>query len=195
MPAFGGDLTVEVDEGLRVEVLGPLRLWRAGKEISPGKPRQRAVFAALALRAGRSVTSAELIAAVWGDDQPASVEGNLHTYVSGLRRALDPARANRRSASLLASDTTGYTLHVEPSAVDAIAFEQACANAARGDDFHSIVDTLDAALASWRGDALSGVPGPLAESERERLAQLRLAAIERRAEAVQERDWWTRHRP
>lgn len=175
---------MEVADGLRVEVLGPLRLWRDGTEISPGKPRQRAVFAALAMRAGRSVTNAELIAAVWGVDQPASVEGNLHTYVSGLRRALDPARANRTSASLLVSDTMGYTLEVEPSAVDAIVFEQACADAGRGDDFRSIVDVLDAALALWRGDALSGVPGPLAESERERLTQLRLAAIERRAEAV-----------
>lgn len=175
---------MECSDRLRVEVLGPLGIWRDGAKISPGKPRQCAVFAALAMRAGRSVTSAELIAAVWGDDQPASVEGNLHTYVSGLRRALDPTRAHRKSASLLASDATGYTLHLEPSDVDAMVFEQACENAARVDDFESIVEILDDALALWRGDALSGVPGPFAESERERLAQLRLTAVELRAKAV-----------
>ena len=172
-------------EGLRVEVLGPLRAWRSATEIPLGPPRQRAVFAALAVRAGRVVGRGELIAAVWGESAPASAEGNLHTYVSHLRRALDPARPHRGSASLITSDATGYTLRVRESDVDLMVFEQACAAAARNAaDFASVVESLDVALGLWRGDALSGVPGPLAESERERLAQLRLAAVEQRAAAA-----------
>ncbi|HEV7649813.1 MAG TPA: BTAD domain-containing putative transcriptional regulator [Actinophytocola sp.] len=174
-------------EGLRIEVLGPLRAWRSATEIPLGPPRQRAVFAALAVRAGRVVSRTELVAAVWGETPPASAEGNLHTYVSHLRRALDPARPHRGSASLISSDAAGYALRVRESDVDAAVFERACAEAGRGaagEDFASVVEALDAALGLWRGDALSGVPGPLAESERERLAQLRLAAVEQRAAAA-----------
>src|SRR4051794_107508 len=172
-------------DGLRVEMLGPLRAWRSATEIPLGPPRQRAVFAALAVHAGRAVGRAELVAAVWGENSPASAEGNVHTYVSNLRRALDPARPHRGATSVIESDTAGYTLRVRVSDVDTAVFERACADAARADDDHaSVVESLDAALGLWRGDALSGVPGPLAEAERERLAQLRLAAVERRATAA-----------
>jgi DNA-binding SARP family transcriptional activator len=178
---------VKTSDRLRVDVLGPLRAWRNGTEIPLGPPRQRAVFAALAMRVGRSITRAELITAVWGNVPPASAEGNLHTYMSRLRRALDPARSHRSSASLLVSDATGYAIRIQSSDVDITVFEQACADATRSaaeEDFASVVESLDAALGLWRGDALSGVPGPFAEAERGRLAQVRLTAVERRAAAV-----------
>jgi len=178
---------MQTHEGLRVEVLGPLRAWRSATEIPLGPPRQRAVFAVLAVRAGRVVSRGELVAALWGETPPASAEGNLHTYVSNLRRALDPARPHRGTASLIVSDAAGYSLRVRESDVDVAVFERACAEATRAaaaEDFASVVESLDTALGLWRGDALSGVPGPLAEAERERLAQLRLAAVERRAAAA-----------
>src|ERR1700741_3359375 len=169
---------------LRVEVLGPLRAWCGTREISLGPPRQCAVFARLALSASRPVSRDELIKAVWGDFPPASAEGNLHTYVSRLRRALDPARAHRGSTSLLVSDATGYA--IRPSQFDLEVFERTCAEAGRvaDEDLAAVLRSLDAALALWHGEALSGVPGPLAELERERLAQLRLAVGERRAAAA-----------
>jgi DNA-binding SARP family transcriptional activator/tetratricopeptide (TPR) repeat protein len=150
---------------LRVEVLGPVRAWRGPVELALGPARQRAVFAVLALRAGRPVTRTELVSAVWGTDAPKSVAGNIHTYVSGLRRALEPDRA------LLTSDGAGYRLNVPD--VDAFRFERLVRN----------TDALDAALAMWQGDPLSGLPGPFAEQERSRLAELRLDALERRASA------------
>ena len=180
----------ETDAGreLRVEVLGPLRAWRGTREISLGPPRQCAVFAGLAMSAGRPVGRDELIKAVWGDFPPASAEGNLHTYVSRLRRALDPARSHRGSTSLLVSDTAGYAIRIRSSNLDLEVFEHACAEAGRvaEEDLASALRSLDAALALWHGEALSGVPGPFAELERERLAQLRMAAVERRAAAALE---------
>ncbi|MFL6118603.1 BTAD domain-containing putative transcriptional regulator [Actinophytocola sp.] len=151
---------------LRVEVLGPVRAWRGPVELALGPARQRAVFAVLALRAGRPVTRDELVSAVWGAAAPKSVAGNIHTYISGLRRALQADRA------LLTSDPAGYRLDVP--AVDAIEFERLLRNP----------DALDAALALWHGDPLSGMPGPFAERERSRLAELRLDALERRASAL-----------
>ena len=151
---------------LRVEVLGPVRAWRGPVELTLGPARQRAVFAVLALRGGRPVTRDELVSAVWGADAPKSVAGNIHTYVSGLRRALEPDRA------LLTSDMAGYRL-TAPT-VDALEFERLVRD----------TDSLDTALAMWHGDPLSGVPGPFAEQERARLAELRLVALERRAAAL-----------
>ena len=81
------------ETGLRVGVLGPLRAWRGEAEIGLGPARQRAIFAVLAVHAGRPVPRGELIDAVWGESPPAGVEGSVHTYVSGLRRALEPGRS------------------------------------------------------------------------------------------------------
>jgi DNA-binding SARP family transcriptional activator len=167
---------MKVDD-LRVEVLGPVRAWRGPVELALGPARQRAVFAVLALRAGRPVTSAELISAVWGADAPKSVAGNIHTYVSGLRRVLEPDRDRWDAGTLLTSDNAGYRLSVPPQSVDAIEFERSVRDAAEA-------DPLDEALALWRGDPLSGVPGPFADEERARLVGLRLVALEHRAAAV-----------
>ena len=177
----------DADTGLRVGVLGPLRAWRGTAEIGLGPARQRAIFAVLAVNAGRAVPRAELIAGVWGDSAPASVEGSVHTYVSGLRRALEPDRSRWSAASVLVSDPAGYSLLLGEDALDAAVFERRRESAQRhldGGDPRAAVTELDAALALWQGEALSGVPGGFAERHREYLAELRLNTLERRAEAL-----------
>ncbi|MET7989750.1 BTAD domain-containing putative transcriptional regulator [Amycolatopsis sp. NPDC005232] len=179
----------DAHSGLRVDVLGPLRAWRGPAEIKLGPARQRAIFAMLAVNAGRSVPRAELIAGVWGDSPPASVEGSVHTYISGLRRALDPERTKWAASGVLVSDAGGYSLALEPGGLDAAVFErhreQAQQHAAAGDHDKAAAE-YDAALALWHGEALSGVPGEFAERHREHLAELRLDTLERRAAAVLE---------
>ncbi|TDV52041.1 BTAD domain-containing putative transcriptional regulator [Actinophytocola oryzae] len=167
-------------EDLRIEVLGPVRAWRGAVELTLGPARQRAVFAVLALRAGRPVTRAELESAVWGADAPKSVTGNIHTYVSGLRRVLEPDRDRWDSGTLLTSDTAGYRLRAAD--LDAAAFERLVARG--GDADGGAVEALDSALALWRGEPLSGLPGPFAAAERSRLVEVRLTALERRASAL-----------
>ncbi|WP_240521642.1 BTAD domain-containing putative transcriptional regulator [Amycolatopsis vastitatis] len=177
----------DADTGLRVGVLGPLRAWRGAAEIGLGPARQRAIFAVLAVNAGRPVPRAELIDGVWGDSAPASVEGSVHTYVSGLRRALEPDRSRWSAASVLVSDPAGYSLLLGEDALDAAVFERHRERARRHleqGDPRAAVTELDAALALWQGEALSGVPGGFAERHREHLAELRLDTLERRAEAV-----------
>jgi DNA-binding SARP family transcriptional activator/DNA-binding CsgD family transcriptional regulator len=177
----------DADPGLRVGVLGPLRAWRGTAEIGLGPARQRAIFAVLAVNAGRPVPRAELIAGVWGDSAPASVEGSVHTYVSGLRRALEPDRSRWSAASVLVSDPAGYSLVLDEDALDAALFERHRERAQRHleqGDPRAAVTELDDALALWQGEALSGVPGGFAERHREYLAELRLNTLERRAEAV-----------
>ncbi|WP_405060775.1 LuxR C-terminal-related transcriptional regulator [Kribbella sp. NBC_01505] len=165
---------------LSVNVLGPVHATRDGSGLKLGPTRQRAVFAVLALNAGRLVTLDELMAAVWGAAPPASARGNVHTYVSGLRRALEPQR------ELLARRPNGYSLGIKPELVDAIRLDQLIGQAQNLPDRKERVAVLGEALELWHGDPLSGVPGPYAEQERIRLSELRLLAHELRAEALLE---------
>jgi DNA-binding SARP family transcriptional activator len=171
----------EIDNGLAVDVLGPIRARLGGKEIALGPARQRAVFTVLAMRANRVVSRRELIEAVWGDAPPASAQGSIYTYICGLRRSLEPQRSRWSPGDLLTSDRVGYVLRLEQGALDAERFDGLRRQAYRRLEHHDparAVDDLDAALALWRGDALSGVPGPFAEIIRERLGELRLVTTE-----------------
>jgi DNA-binding SARP family transcriptional activator len=169
---------------LRVETLGPLRAFVGERELVLGPPKQRAVFAVLALSRNNAVSRDDLIDAVWGESPPATATGNLHTYMSGLRRALD------RLGGALGSSGSGYSLSLAPDGLDAVVAEQvaARARARRADDDRSgAVESFDEALACWRpGSALGGLPGPFAAEHRARVADLRLRLLMERAEVLME---------
>lgn len=165
---------------MRVNVLGPVRAWLGEDELALGPARQRAVLALLATRANRLVSRHELIDGLWGDAPPVSAVGSLHTYVSGLRRALGAARG------VLVSQTSGYSLRLTDGTVDAEVFDRARSRAQLlmdSGDHRAAQVALDEALDLWRGEAYSGMPGPFAEAERRRLEELRLSTLEMRARA------------
>jgi DNA-binding SARP family transcriptional activator/tetratricopeptide (TPR) repeat protein len=179
---------------LRVGVLGPVTAWRDALEIPARQPRQLAVLGVLAMRANRVVSRGELVDAVWGDQPPASAEGGIYTYVAGLRRVLEPDRPRgagdrprRTPAAVLVTAGGGYMLRLDPDCLDADCFEQALGRV-RGlraaGDVAGAASAVDQALALWRGPAFSGVPGPFAEAERQRLGELRTAAAEERADLL-----------
>ncbi len=127
------------DQGgsLWFEVLGPLRAYRGipggrppglaerrNAELALGWPRQRAVLAALVLRAGQVVSRDELIDALWGGDPPATAVNTLHTYITGLRKILEPGRRIREPGRLLASAGSGYVLRLAPGQLDLEATER-----------------------------------------------------------------------
>ncbi|MFD2419624.1 BTAD domain-containing putative transcriptional regulator [Amycolatopsis pigmentata] len=175
---------------LRVAALGSLRAWLDGEELELGPARQRAVFAVLATRAvTQPVTRPELISAVWGDAAPASANGSVHTYVFGLRRVLDPNRTRWSTDGLLVSGTSGYRLRLAPDALDINVFDrlrETAGSLRQAGDVAGAVKTLEEALSLWRGEPFSGVPGPFAESERTRLTENRLLALEQRASGLLE---------
>jgi DNA-binding SARP family transcriptional activator len=181
---------------LRVGVLGPVTVWREGHELGAGQPRQLAVLGVLASRANRVVSRGELVDAVWGEDPPASAENGIYTYVAGLRRVLEPngpdgssARPRRGPGLVLVSSGGGYLLRLGPGGLDAGHFEE-CLDRARGlraaGDTDAAACAVNEALALWRGQPFAGVPGPFAEAERQRLAELRTTAAEERADLMLE---------
>ncbi|MGW0555820.1 BTAD domain-containing putative transcriptional regulator [Streptomyces sp. NPDC002926] len=185
MPAAG--------EHLEVQLLGPVRAWRHGREreIALGPPKQRAVFALLASRANDVVSVDHIIDAVWGGDIPQTAANGVHTYVAGLRRVIEPERSRRESGELLISTAGGYALQTDPEAVDAMLFARRHAQTRRARTegrLQEALETAESALSLWHGEAHSGVPGPFAAMERTRLQDLRLTAVEEWAADMLEAD-------
>ncbi|MFF7635822.1 BTAD domain-containing putative transcriptional regulator [Kitasatospora sp. NPDC008050] len=170
------------DDCLRVETLGPLRAYAQGRELLLGSPKQRAVFAVLALSTNSVVSRDDLIDSVWGESPPATAAGILHTYVSGLRRAL------KGLGEPLTSTGPGYALQLDPGRLDIKVVEQLAdqaRNSRAEQDPTAAVTALDEALARWHpGSGLGGLPGPFAAQHRTWVAELRLRLLLERAELL-----------
>ncbi|WP_343233169.1 BTAD domain-containing putative transcriptional regulator [Streptomyces sp. SID724] len=169
------------DEDLSLQLLGPIRAWRGTEEVVLGPPKQRAVLGLLASRVNEVVGVEQVVDAVWGTDVPQTAVNGVHTYVAGLRRALEPGRDRRAAGGVVVSVGGGYLLRMEEDSIDAGVFVRAHSEArrlrAQGDLLGALAQ-LDTALGLWRGDAYAGIPGPFADIERTRLRELRLTATE-----------------
>ncbi|WP_436942854.1 BTAD domain-containing putative transcriptional regulator [Streptomyces sp. SudanB66_2053] len=169
--------TVLQERSLGISLLGPPRAWRGLEEIHLGSPQQQAVLAALLFRGGRSVTTEELVAAVW-THPPGGATSVVRTYISKLRAVLRSPAGRERGAGSLRSGSGGYTLALPTAAIDVSLMEAELARAREYQDGGRLDDArrlLLRALDRWNGTPLSGVPGPLAEVERERLTELRVS--------------------
>lgn len=164
-------------------VLGPVMAWDgAGAAIALHGPRHRAVLARLILANRRVVPVTTLVEDLW-DAPPAGAVGAVRTFVAALRRALEPERPPRVPSALLVTEGPGYALRAEQHTVDAWRFERAVSTAATLPP-QDMLARLDQALESWRGPAYADFAGEAwARAGRSRLTELRLHAVERRAEA------------
>jgi DNA-binding SARP family transcriptional activator len=164
----------------RFEVLGPVRGWVGEAELELGSPQQRAVLAMLLLARGRQVALEHLVDGLWEGDVPRAAVGTVRTYVSRLRRRLSKATGGRAD-EVIESAGDGYLLPPDVAFLDLEQFEDWLSDAraaAQGQQTTCAVHHLGNALGLWRGVALSGVPGPYAESRRVRLTELHMSATE-----------------
>nr|BFE38673.1 BTAD domain-containing putative transcriptional regulator [Actinomadura rugatobispora] len=163
-------------------VLGPVTAWDAsGEAVALKGPRHRAVLARLIIARRRVVPVDRLVDDLW-DDPPAGAVGAVRTFVAALRRALEPGRPPRAPSRLLVTEGPGYALRAEPDTVDAWCFEREAAAAATLPPRQAL-ERLDEALGRWRGPAYAEFADEhWARAERSRLAEIRLNAVERRAE-------------
>jgi WD40 repeat protein/DNA-binding SARP family transcriptional activator len=166
--------------GLQLKVLGPVEAWRNGAPAGLSEPRQRAVLGLLALNPDVPVHRETLIDALWPGGPPATAAQLLQTYVSRVRRALDPGRPPRDPQGLLVSAGTSYRLRVSADQLDLLAFRQLAASgraAAAAGEPGAACDAYEQALGLWRGepaadvDALRGYPAAV------QLSQARTAAV------------------
>ena len=165
---------------LELGVLGPVRAVRDGRELGLGGPKPRAVLALLLVAEGRVVPAEYLAEVLWRGAPPPGAAKTLRSYVSRLRSLLDPEAA-------LVARAGGYALTVQPDRVDASTFERlvgAGRDALGRGEAEVAAGRFGEGLALWRGRALADVAEvePLA-LEGARLEELRLVAVEGRAEA------------
>ncbi|MEU5431771.1 BTAD domain-containing putative transcriptional regulator [Streptomyces sp. NPDC020719] len=161
-------------------VLGSVGIRFDDTVVPGGSPQQQATLAALALRAGHVVPLHELMSDVWGEAAPGSAVMILRTYVWKLRKLLENGG---RDPQILASASDGYRLIAEPLCVDALRAEHLATDAAharKAERYDECAELLAEAVALWRGEPLAGVPGPFADHQRSRLAELRLHLLEER---------------
>ncbi|MFI9237127.1 BTAD domain-containing putative transcriptional regulator [Streptomyces sp. NPDC053079] len=171
------------DDIVRFTVLGPLRAWRGDSELELGPRQQRTLLALLLLRQGEPVTAGALVAEVWGEDAPPRAVGTLRTYVSRLRKLLEPERDAGSSPGVLVSVSDGYAVRLPQDALDVGEFETFVAAAERermAGRPAEARDLLGSALALWGEEPLQGLAGPGIEAQRARLADRRLAVLESR---------------
>jgi predicted ATPase/DNA-binding SARP family transcriptional activator len=160
---------------LTIAVLDEVELRRDGVliPVRPGKTTE--VLIRLALEAGERVRTEQLIDDLWGGQAVATARNTLQTKISRLRRALgDPA--------LVSGTAEGYTLHVDPAAVDALQVSRLATTAGEqrtAGDVGAAHLTCLAALAMFGTAVLpSAGRGDWSVPYRVRLEELRLALLE-----------------
>ncbi|WP_368831892.1 AfsR/SARP family transcriptional regulator [Kocuria arenosa] len=101
---------------MSAKVIGPLEVRRGDRTLTAkelGGPKQRQILEILLLHLGTPVSKDRLVELLWGDRPPAAALQNLESYVSVLRRGLQPGAG--RSGPLRTSNG-GYVM--DESAVD-----------------------------------------------------------------------------
>ncbi|MDQ7906062.1 BTAD domain-containing putative transcriptional regulator [Phytohabitans sp. ZYX-F-186] len=144
----------------RLQILGPLRIWRDGVELAPGPRQQAYLLAVLLARAGEPISTSELIDLIWGDDAPESAVNILQKYVGALRRLLEPAVPARETGSYLQRHRNGYLFAADPDLVDVVTFRELVAAAKGGvaeQRPDAALDRYVRALGLWHGPAGEGL--------------------------------------
>ncbi|WP_026310915.1 BTAD domain-containing putative transcriptional regulator [Parafrankia elaeagni] len=163
-PAFpvrpdGGNPPVDAGSS-RLQILGPLRLWRDGVEFDVGPRQQAQLLTLLLARAGRPVSTSELIDLIWADDVPASALNVIHKYIGGLRRVLEPGLPAREAGTYLHRRGNGYVFTAGPGTLDLVTFRELgkAARAALAEQSREVaLEHYVQALGLWQGPAGDGV--------------------------------------
>ncbi|WP_328721994.1 tetratricopeptide repeat protein [Streptomyces sp. NBC_00247] len=160
---------------MEIQILGPVGLRLNGHWLTLGSDKERLLLAALALEAGRPVALSELVERLWDGDTPKRARENTHTYVSRLRKRLQPVGAGPDAPTITARAHT-YTLHTTRDTVDLRRFQNLVEAASTCAGGAKAVDLLARAEQLWQGEALAGLPGFWAATVRRALDESRLNA-------------------
>jgi DNA-binding SARP family transcriptional activator/tetratricopeptide (TPR) repeat protein len=164
---------------MEFRILGPVEVWKDGAREALDGSKQRTVMASLLLAEGRIVSDARLSSLLWGERPPMTVNAQIYTYVSRLRKLLGPETSIERQRP-------GYLLRIGSASLDYAEFRrltQRGLEALSESRPAEASESLREALSLWRGPALANVTEYLAELELPSLEEARMAALESRIEA------------
>ena len=163
-----------------LRVLGPLEVAFDGRPvpIRPGLPRK--LLVTLILRLGERVSRDTLVDVLWADEPPGNALNALQILISYLRKALAVSCGTARIETV----DGGYRLVAARDSVDAFRLERVVSRP-DGVDPARRLEQLDAALSQWRGPPVPEVANDeFAQPDVHRFTELRLAALEQRADAL-----------
>ncbi|MCI2421200.1 tetratricopeptide repeat protein [Saccharopolyspora sp. K220] len=147
----------EGGSGLRVDVLGPLKVTVNGRSVDPGSEAQRVLLGLLALSPNVPVARDALIEAVWGVQSVSGSADLLQSRVSRLRRRLQPGP---QDSPVLVADRGGYQLSVPEGQHDLLVFQRLVALARDARDEEKSAEAcglFSEAVTLWRGEPLEGL--------------------------------------
>ncbi|WP_225320967.1 AfsR/SARP family transcriptional regulator [Streptomyces luteolifulvus] len=151
---------LQADHPLRYELLGRLRVTRAGADQTPDQPKLAKLLALLLIRAGETIPGEKLVAELWEQGPPRCAFASLRVYVSQLRKILNGSRGT----SPIATTSPGYILDVSGATTDFHDFEEFYTRGRErygAGDFQRASELLRRALSLWRGPVLEGIQGSL----------------------------------
>ncbi|WP_433260116.1 BTAD domain-containing putative transcriptional regulator [Actinosynnema sp. CS-041913] len=168
---------------MEFRMLGQFELRDGDRTHHLGGPMQRALLAHLLLSAGQPIPAETLVERLWGGSASDRANGMIQVHVLRLRRVL----AAGGCAATVATSPRAYRVDLGADTLDVAEFRghvDVAAQAREAGDTLGELAALDAALALWRGDVLSGVGGDWPRfAEVRRLIDARSAAREQRAVA------------
>jgi len=152
-------------------LLGTIEVESGGVELTPARPKQRALLALLLLRVGEVVATDDLVEALWGESPPPTAPTALQGHISALRKVLGAER--------IETQPSGYRLRLlDGDELDLRRFIE-LAQTARGERGPVRAQRLADAVALFRGEPLADFRyEAFAAPEIARLDELRLAALE-----------------
>ena len=170
---------------MQFHALGTLTVTEGDDVVDLGPRRQQALLAILLAHANEVVSADRLIEHLWGDEAHGK-DNALWVYISRLRTALEPDRADRGESTVLLRRNAGYMLAVDEADFDVAQFERLVESArdrTSSDPALTAAD-LGQALALWRGPAFEGFGDDLLlQGEVSRLGEMRVNATEDRIDA------------
>ena len=145
---------------VRLQVLGPLRVWRGDTEVDVGPNQQQCLLALLLACAGQPIGVQALIEMLWGAEPPPSAVNIIHKYVGQLRRLLQPGLPPRAAGAYLTRHGNGYRFAAGPETLDLVRFRGLVAEAqahTRDGDHDKALDRYAEALRLGHGVAGGGL--------------------------------------
>lgn len=139
-----------------IDLLGTVSVTVSGKRQEIRANKVRALFATLALEAGRAISHVELTEELWSGRSLGNARNALQAHATRLRKVLDGPAGRPDGSTVLRAVRNGYLLDVPRDAVDGNRFLDLAAQgaAALHGEPERAIPLLEEALTLWRGPAL-----------------------------------------
>jgi len=179
------DLKVHPGYQLRVQTLGPFRVWRGAQEIDGRewkRDKARQLFQLLLTQRGQALQRETITERLWPTLTPEAASRDFKVALNALYKTLEPARPAEAPSAYIQRDNALYGLRPEADVwLDAAEFEREAEAGLHATGPQSIMH-LQAALRLYTGDFLpEALYEDWASEERERLLALYLRAADKLA--------------